>query len=122
MGYEVVYFFHPRDEEGNYQKNETKELKKKVGDAFEDVPLEKLASVVMSQLARRDIWVFDVKIQELVKKEISFKETKGGIVIKNKKFLEFDDNQILLCKKFQKFQICFQRLQRFSTAIFKIGN
>lgn len=87
MGFEICYKFHPRDEEGNYKKDEIKELKKKLGDPFEDVPLEKLASVIMSQLARRDIWVFDVTIQELVKKEVSFKETKGGIVIKNKKFL-----------------------------------
>jgi hypothetical protein len=60
------------------------------------VPLEKLASVVMSQLARRDIWVFDVKIHELVKKEISFKETKGGIVIKNKKFLLDDESNLVM--------------------------
>lgn len=87
MGYEIIYSFHPKDEEGSYKKDEVKELKKKLGEPFEDVSLEKLASTIMSQLARRDIWIFDVKIYELVKREISFRETKGGIVIKNKKFL-----------------------------------
>jgi hypothetical protein len=87
MGYEIIYSFHPKDEEGSYKKDEVKELKKKLGEPFEDVLLDKLASTIMSQLARRDIWIFDVKIYELVKREISFRETKGGIVIKNKKFL-----------------------------------
>lgn len=87
MGYEILYSFHPKDEEGNYKKDEIKELKKKLGEPFEDILLERLASTIMSQLARRDIWIFDVKIYELVKREISFRETKGGIVIKNKKFL-----------------------------------
>jgi hypothetical protein len=40
----------------------------------------------MMQLARRDIMVFDVEIFEFTKKKISFKETKGGVLIKNKKF------------------------------------
>jgi hypothetical protein len=94
MGYEIIYSFHPRDEEGNYKKDEIKELKKKLGDPFEDVTKEKLASMVMSQLARRDIWIFDVKIYELVKREISFRETKGGIVIGNKKFMLDDEANI----------------------------
>jgi hypothetical protein len=61
-----------------------------VGDPFEDVPLEKLAVVIMAQLARRDIWIVDVEVAELSKKTISFKESKGGIILKNKKF-SFDN-------------------------------
>ncbi len=85
MGYEVKYYYHERTDDG-YNKDETKELKKPVGSVYEDVPLEKLATAVMSQLARRDIWVTNVEIHEFKKQKISFRETKGGIVIKNKKF------------------------------------
>lgn len=84
--YEIIYKFHERDDEGNYNKQEIKEKKKTLGDAIEDIPLEKLASVIMGQLARRDIWITDVEIFEYKKQKISFRETKGGIVIKNRKF------------------------------------
>lgn len=89
MGYECHYSYHERID-GEYNKDEVKILKKKVGDPFEDVTLEKLAASVMAQLARRDIWIVDVSIYELSKKSIAFKEAKGGIILKNKKFL-FDD-------------------------------
>ena len=92
MGYEVIYHYHERLEEGGYKKDETKTLKRKVGDAYEEVSLDKLASAVMAQLARRDIWVTNVEIFEYTKKEITFRETKGGIVIKNKKFSMDGDN------------------------------
>jgi hypothetical protein len=91
MGFECIYHYHERIDK-DYNKEEIKTLKKKVGDPFEDISLEKLAIVVMSQLARRDIWIVDVEIFELSKKQISFKESKGGIVIKNKKFI-FDENE-----------------------------
>lgn len=97
MGYEVVYKYHEKDESGNYNKNEVKELKKKIGTPYEDMPLEKLASIIMSQLARRDIWILpDVEIYEYKKTKINFRETKGGIIIKNKKFeLDTDANVIV---------------------------
>lgn len=93
MGYEVVYEYHDRTDEG-YNKEELKDFKKKIGDAWEDVPLEKVAVAIMSQLARRDIWVVNVKVVQLIKKPISFKETKGGIVINNKKFI-FDSSNMV---------------------------
>lgn len=86
MGYEVTYKYHERTDDG-YNRDETKAFKKKVGDPFDDVPLEKLAGAIMLQLARRDIWIVDVEILELSKKIISFKEAKGGIILKNRKFL-----------------------------------
>ena len=86
MGYEVIYSYHERLEDG-YNKDEVKNFKKKVGDPFEEISLEKLAGAVMAQLARRDVWIVDVKVYELSKREISFKEAKGGIILKNKKFL-----------------------------------
>lgn len=86
MGYEVTYKYHERTDDG-YNRDETKSFKKKVGDPFDDVPLEKLAGAIMLQLARRDIWIIDVEILELSKKIINFKESKGGIILKNRKFL-----------------------------------
>jgi hypothetical protein len=85
IGYEVNYSYHKK-EDGKYNTEETKTLMKKVGDPFEDVPLEKLAAAILMQMARRDIMVVDVKITELKKQEISFKETPDGVVIKNRKF------------------------------------
>lgn len=90
MGFEIQYSYHEKVEEG-YNKDETKTKKKKVGDPFEDVPLERLASEIIKLMARRDVFVVGVQIFELAKKEISFRETKGGIVLKNRKFM-FDDD------------------------------
>lgn len=104
MGFEVIYKFHEKDESGNYNKDEIKEMKKKIGDAYEDVSLEKLASVIMSQLARRDIWVLpDVEIYEYKRVKVNFRETKGGIVIKNKKF-ELDTNSNIIVHEFTESQ------------------
>jgi len=89
MGYEIKYTYHPRKEEGpGYNEEITEEKRSKVGKPFDDTPLEKCAAAIMAQLARRDIWVVDVEVFELVKKEITFKESKDGkgIVLKNRRF------------------------------------
>jgi hypothetical protein len=89
MGYEINYKYHPRLEEGVGYNHEVEEVRKvKVGKPFDDTPLEKCAAAITAQLARRDIWVIDVDVYELVKKQISFKESKDGkgIVLKNKRF------------------------------------
>ena len=85
MGFEVVFKYHDKIENG-YDTLENKTFKKKFGDPYEDVPLSKLALFIMGQLARRDIWIVDVEINEFIKKSISFRENKSGIIIKNKKF------------------------------------
>lgn len=95
MGFEVLYSYHEKTN-GEYNKEETKKLKKRIGDPFEDVPLEKLAAAIMTQYARRDIWVVDVEIFELSKKEISFRESKNGIIIKNKKFVWGENSNIVV--------------------------
>jgi hypothetical protein len=92
MGYEVIFYYKSKDKEtGIYKEEELNNFKKRVGDPYEDTPIEKLASVVMKQLARRDVWVENIEIYEITKKKISFKETKNGIIIKNKKII-LDDN------------------------------
>lgn len=100
MGYEVTYYYHPKKEDGNgYNMEEEKILTKKVGKAFDDTPLEKLAGAVMSQMARRDVLIFDVEIDELTRKNISFKESKDGrgILLKGKKY-SFNATADLVCE------------------------
>jgi hypothetical protein len=99
MGFEVVYRYHEKQEEGGYNKDETKEMRRKVGEPFEDVPLETLAQKIMAQMARRDIWVLpDVEIYELKKQKVNFRETKGGVIIKNKKFLLDTENNSIIAQ------------------------
>ena len=88
MGYEIKYIYHPRNPNRGYDTEIRNEKVVKVGKPFDDTPLDKCAAAILAQLARRDIWVVDVEVSELVKKKISFKESKDGqgIVLKNKRF------------------------------------
>lgn len=93
MGYEVIFHFKQRDKDtGEYSGKES--FKKRVGDPYEDTPVENLANVVLRQLARRDIFVEDVEIYEITKKKINFKESRKGVTIKNKKFSLDDDFEV----------------------------
>lgn len=95
MGFEVKYAYYEKGDRG-YNTEDEKELTSKVGEPFDDVTLEQLAGAIMAQFARRDIMVFDAEIYELAKKKISFKETNGGIILKNKKY-SFDKGAALHC-------------------------
>ena len=88
MGFEVKYIFHPRKEEGGYDTEIKEEKLVKIGKPFDDTPMEKLAAGIMAQLARRDVWVVDVEVSELVKKQVAFKESKDGkgIILKGKRY------------------------------------
>ena len=86
MGFEICYHFYPRKEVAGYDTDHPETFTKQLG-KMEEVPLEKLANAILQQLARRDIMVFDVEIFEFTRRQISFKETKGGVLIKNKKFM-----------------------------------
>jgi hypothetical protein len=86
MGFEILYKYKERNESGNGYAEEIKQMLKKVGEVDEDIPLEKLATIIFGQFARREIWIIEVEIFEFTRKKLSFRETKGGIVIKNKKF------------------------------------
>lgn len=95
MGFEVVYHFCERNEEGTYDKDDTKTKSVKVGSPYDDVSLDIVAGKVIAQLARRNIFVTDVEIYEFTRKKLSFKEAPDGILIKNKKF-KFDDGATLM--------------------------
>jgi len=86
VGFECRFSYHDKVD-GEYNREEVKTFSRKIGDPLEDVSLEKLAAAIMGQYARRDIFIVDVEVFEISKKQLSFKETKGGVVIKNKKFL-----------------------------------
>lgn len=100
MGFEVHYSYYDKEND-DYKKDELKTFKKKVGDPFEDVSLEKLSASIMGQLARRDVFIKDVEIFELSRKKVSFKETKAGLVIKNRKisFDSMDESSISVAEE-----------------------
>ena len=87
MAFEIIFHAYEYNEDKkDYNRSKSISYDKKIGDIFEEVSLEKLASVILTQLARRDVFVYDVEVFELVKKKISFKQNKSGITLKNKKF------------------------------------
>lgn len=86
MGFLVIFDYHKRKESGYDMENVSK-LSKKVGRDDEDTPLEHVVILIQKQLARRDILVTEVEVFEFVKKKVKFKEVKGGFVLKDKKFM-----------------------------------
>ena len=86
MGYEITFSFHEKNEEGKMDMETSSTFTKTVGKRNEEVSLEKVGAIILGQMARRDIYISNVTIFEYVKREVSFKETKTGITIKNKKF------------------------------------
>lgn len=87
MGFEVNYLYYDKVQDSfDYNKDESKVFKKVYGKATEEYSLEKLAQAIMQQMARRDIFVYDLEIFEFQKRKISFRQNKSDLVIKNKKF------------------------------------
>lgn len=95
MGFEIKFFYKEFDKENNVS-NEIKNFTKEVGTESEDTDLKDVVKVIINQYARRDILVVDLEAYEFIKKKISVKNTKGGIVIKNKKFLLDSDANIVV--------------------------
>lgn len=87
MGFEINYNYYDKLENSfDYNREEPQTFRKIYGKAMEEYPVEKLAQAIMLQMARRDIFIFDVEIFEFQKKKISFRQNKGDLIIKNKKF------------------------------------
>ncbi len=109
MAFEIVFKYYECLESGiDYDKSNVLSYTKNLGNIFEEVSLEKLASMILTQLARRDVFVFDVEVFELVKKKISYKQSKNNILIKNKKFgfsgetivvQEIEESNLISCKQ-----------------------
>lgn len=102
IGYEVHYkYYNKKENSFDYDQENPLILKKVYGKIEEDYPLEKLMSHVNTQYARRDIFIFDADFYEFVRKKITFKQTKNGFSIKNKKFnakdttvIEFEEETV----------------------------
>jgi len=89
MGYEILFHYHDKNEEGKFDLQDAESVKtfsKNIGRRNVEVSLEQVATIIMGQLARRDIYITNVEVYEYAKREVSFKETKNGVVIKGKKF------------------------------------
>lgn len=107
----MIFHYYDKKEEGaGYNVESPKTFKKMLGKT-EDISLDKLASLVMMQLARRDIMIFDVEPYEYTKKKITFKETKGGVVIKNKKF-SLDGSSVIEIQEEEKDIPVVQNIQQ----------
>ena len=87
-----------------YNKEETETINRRIGEPFDDVPLEKVAAAIMQQMARRDVWVIGVEIHEYKKNKVTFRETDGGIVIKNRKF-QLDQGANLITQELKSTEI-----------------
>jgi hypothetical protein len=86
MGYEVVFSYKESGDSPGQYSEEIKKKTCKIGKTTENVSLESLAARIMSQLARRNILIVDVEIYEYAKKQLKYRESADGIVIKNRKF------------------------------------
>lgn len=98
MAYEVIFKYYDVNDDGSFNKETPQELKKKYGTLENEYPMDKLMSNITGHLARRDIYVYDVEVYEFLKKQIPFKITKNGLVLKNQR-VSYDEmlenNQIL---------------------------
>lgn len=86
MGFECVFHYFEKNEDGKGFNTANRKTFKKVIGKMEEIPLEEVAGLVLKQLARRDVLVDEVELFEFTKKALPFRETKGGIVIKGQKF------------------------------------
>lgn len=103
MGYEVILHYYNEISKGEYDKNNPQTKTLKFGSYNDEVSLDELAKKIIIQMARRNIFIYDVEIFEFIRKKISFKETKDGILIKHKKF-SFDGHveiEETACEKFE---------------------
>lgn len=102
MGYEAIFHYHPAKDTGGYDYEIKETFTKKLG-KLDDIPIESLVSLIMTQLARRDKIIFDVEVYEYVKKKIPFKWNKNGILLKNKKINWIHAEESLEDNKIQEF-------------------
>jgi len=88
--FEIEFKYYKQKEDLDYNKDEPLVFKNKFGKIDEDYPKEKLAKYILTQLARRDIFIYDVEIYEFTKKKVNFKLGKNGFSISGNKFNNSD--------------------------------
>lgn len=86
MGWEIHFNSYDKNKDGRgYDMDNPTAFKKQIG-KMDDIPLEKVVGEIVKQMARRDVLVEVDKIFEFTKKQVSFREAKGAVVIKGQKF------------------------------------
>jgi len=88
--FEVEFKYYKQKEDLDYNKDEPLVFRNKFGKIDEDYPKEKLAKYILTQLARRDIFIYDVDVYEFTKKKVNFKLGKNGFSIAGSKFNNSD--------------------------------
>lgn len=88
--FEVEFKYYKQKEDLDYNKDESFVFKNKFGKIDEDYSKEKLAKYILTQLARRDIFIYDVEVYEFTKKKVNFKLGKNGFSIAGSKFSNSD--------------------------------
>lgn len=88
--FEIEFKYYKQKENLDYNKEEPFVFKNKFGKIDEDYPKEKLAKYILTQLARRDVFIYDVEIYEFTKKKVNFKLGKNGFLIAGSKFNNSD--------------------------------
>jgi len=88
--FEIEFKYYKQKEDLDYDKNEPLVFKNKFGKVDEDYPEDKLAKYILTQLARRDIFIYDVEIYSYTKKKVNFKLSKNGFSIAKSKFNNSD--------------------------------
>lgn len=112
--FEILFSYYEKSD-GGYDTSKKLELKKVLG-KNKDVSLDSVAKFIFSQLSRRDIFICGTQIFEYKMCELNFKESKDGVVIKNKKFtfdggvvdvsgIDVADNEIVETKVAKKPQV-----------------
>lgn len=111
MAYEVFLNFYNKKDDGTYDHGNLQTTKKKFGDVDQEYPIDKILAYITGQLARRDIFVYDVEIFEFIKRKIPFKIGKTGLSIKNQKisYEETLANTELLVEKDQQKEIIIEQ-------------
>lgn len=86
MGFEIIYKFRKKNEDGGYSDEIESSKPVKLGKAEDILAMEVAVSKIMAKLANRAILVEDVEIYEYTKKKHSFKLVDDGILISGRKF------------------------------------
>ena len=89
MGFEIVFhFFEKADDAEDFDREDTKTRSVTIGEALDEVPVEKVAATILKEYQKQNVWIDNVEIHQWVKKSLKFSETKsGGVKIGNKAYL-----------------------------------
>ena len=83
--FEIEFKYYKQKEDLDYNKNEPLIFKNKFGKVDETYPVENLANYILTQLARRDIFIYDVYIYDNTKKKVNFKLGQKGFSVAGNK-------------------------------------